>query len=637
MGLPQLFTRVLRACPIGLLALCVSGSTACQDNGTGIEVTDLQLIGTHAVSSSDILRVLATRTSGWLPWSAKQYFDRQDFEDDLKRIQAYYADRGYPNARVTNTDVQLNAKQTAVTLKVTVDEGAPVIVDALRFQGFGGLSEPNQKSLETVPLRTGEPRDYDKVKATRDQATQLFLNTGHPQAYVDALERPGTEPNHIVITMRAVPGPTMTFGDVTVDGLKSVGEDVVTRELAFRPGGIYRDNQVLRTQHRLSRLDVFQVSNVTARMDDIKDGKVPVRVTVAEAPPRQLKIGLGYGSEERARATIDWRHVNFLGGARQFEAQGKGSFLDRGVKVSLLQPYLGLPGLSLEVSGQAWRTDQLTYNSETDGGRATLSFRRETNLGAGRRPVRYLFHLAFIHEYLRYGVDATKLSDFSSREELIALGLDPTTGRGSGTLGALDFDAERTQVDNQLDPRKGTSLNLHLEHAAPWLYGSYAFSEVLGEARAYVPVGSWVLAGKIRAGSVVAADPADMPFSQLYFLGGSTSERGWGRFEISPLDANGFPIGGRTLAEGSLEARVPMSPKLTLVVFVDAGDVSAGNWQFSGLTPRMDAGTGLRYSTPVGVIRVDWAHQLNRIPGLVINGTPQSRFWRLHFSIGQAF
>jgi len=625
-------------CPIGLLAFGLLGSVGCQDNGVvGIEVADVRLVGSHAVPSSDILRVLATHKTGWLPWAAKQYFDRQDFEDDQKRILAYYADRGYPNARITGTDVALNSTKTAVTLTVTVEEGQPTIVDAVRFQGFGGLSEPNQKSLESVPLKAGEPRDYDKVKSTRDQATQLFLNTGHPQAYVDALERPGAEPNHIVITMRAVPGPTMSFGDVTVDGLTSVGKDVVTRELAFQPGGLYRENQVLRTQHRLSRLEVFQVSNVTARVDDIKDGKVPVRVTVAEAPPRQLKIGLGYGSEERARATIDWRHVNFLGGARQFEVEGKGSFLDRGVEVTLLQPYVGLPGLSLEFSGTAWHTDQLTYNSETDGGRVTLSYRRETNLGAGRTPIRYGLHLAFIHEYLRYGVDANALNDFKSREELIALGLDPTTGRGSGTLGALDLDAERTQVDNQLDPHKGVALSLHLEHAAPSLLGSYAFSEVLGEAKGYLPIGHWVLAGRVRAGSVAAADPKDMPFSKLYFLGGSTSERGWGRFEISPLDSNGFPIGGRTLAEGSLETRVPLSTKFTLVVFVDAGDVSAGNWDFSGLTPRLDAGAGVRYGTPVGVIRVDWAHQLNRIDGLVINGVPQSRYWRLHFSIGQAF
>ena len=73
------------------------------------------------------------------------------------------------------------------------------------------------------------------------------------------------------------------------------------------------------------------------------------------------------------------------------------------------------------------------------------------------------------------------------------------------------------------------------------------------------------------------------------------------------------------------------------MTFVDAGDVSAGNWDLKGLTPHFDVGAGLRYGTPVGVVRVDYAHQLNSIPGLVINGNPETRFWRVHFSIGQAF
>jgi outer membrane protein insertion porin family len=621
-------------CGLALAALLCAA--ACKEDGT-VEVSDFQIQGVHAFPEGQLLSVLATQAEGWLPWSQKRFFDRADFQNDLKRIQAYYADHGYPNARVTAVEPVLNDKKTSVKLTVTVEEGDPVIVDDVRFIGFESLSAPNQSVLKAVPLHAGGTRDYNAVKATRDQATQLFQNTGYPQAYVDASERPGTLPNHVIVIFRADPGQAMTFGQVSVDGLKAVGEDVVLRELAFKPGGIYRDSQVLRTQHRLSRLEVFQVVSVTPRLDDIKDNQVPVRVTVAEAPFKQLKLGLGYGSEERARATIDWRHVNFLGGARQAEVEGKGSFLDNGAKVTLTQPYLGTSGLSLAIQGTVWRTDELTYVSQTYGGRATLSYQRETNLGAGRTPVRYGFHLAYVNEYLKYGIKASALSDQSSREERIALGLDPTTGQGAGTLAALDFDAERSAVDNQLDPHKGFSTTLHVEHAAPWLAGTYQFTELLGEARTYLPIGRSVVAARIRAGSVSAASSTLVPFSKLYFLGGSTSERGWGRFEISPLDSDGFPIGGRTLAEGSVEWRFQLSTKIGVVTFLDAGDVSAGNWDFNGLTPRIDLGAGIRYGTPVGVIRVDYAHQLNSIPGLVINGTPEARFWRVHFSIGQAF
>ena len=64
------------------------------------------------------------------------YFDRSRFDADLKRIQAFYADRGYPDARVTGFDVKLNDKQDAVDVTVTIAEGEPVKVAAVDFVGF---------------------------------------------------------------------------------------------------------------------------------------------------------------------------------------------------------------------------------------------------------------------------------------------------------------------------------------------------------------------------------------------------------------------------------------------------------------------------------------------------------------------
>jgi outer membrane translocation and assembly module TamA len=76
---------------------------------------------------------------------------------------------------------------------------------------------------------------------------------------------------------------------------------------------------------------------------------------------------------------------------------------------------------------------------------------------------------------------------------------------------------------------------------------------------------------------------------------------------------------------------------MTLVGFLDAGDVGFRSGSLTALTPRADIGAGIRYNTPIGAVRVDYGHQLNPIPGLVINGIPETRHWRIHFSIGQAF
>jgi len=143
-----------------------------------------------------------------------------------------------------------------------------------------------------------------------------------------------------------------------------------------------------------------------------------------------------------------------------------------------------------------------------------------------------------------------------------------------------------------------------------------------------------VLFGNIRPEN---GDPAKVPFSKLYFLGGATSLRGWGRFEVSPVGESGVPLGGNSMLAVMEELRAGLGGNLGAVLFFDAGNVWAQTWGFSLGDLRYDVGPGLRYQTPVGPIRIDLGYQLNPIPGLLVNGSPQARQWRLHFSIGQAF
>jgi outer membrane translocation and assembly module TamA len=91
------------------------------------------------------------------------------------------------------------------------------------------------------------------------------------------------------------------------------------------------------------------------------------------------------------------------------------------------------------------------------------------------------------------------------------------------------------------------------------------------------------------------------------------------------------------MVESSAELMIPVWGDLSAVLFADAGNVWNNAWDFNLNDLRYDVGPGLRYLTPVGPIRVDLGYQLKRIPGLLVNGKPEARRFRFHFSIGQAF
>jgi outer membrane protein assembly factor BamA len=200
-----------------------------------------------------------------------------------------------------------------------------------------------------------------------------------------------------------------------------------------------------------------------------------------------------------------------------------------------------------------------------------------------------------------------------------------------------------------LDARRGYVASVHLEQAGKWLGGTYDYYELTSEGRYYLSLGTRaVIAVRARGGSIKAIgnspdgpgeppEEALVPFHKRYFLGGATNLRGWGRFDVAPLSGFGLPIGGHSFMNFSAEVRVPIWRSLGGVLFVDGGNVWSDPWDFNLNDMRYDVGPGLRYNTPIGPFRADFGYQLNPIDGLRVNGKPEARHFRFHFSIGQAF
>ena len=629
--------HVIRAAFLCLLAVATAG---CKEEG-GVKVASFTFHGNEGVTDGQLKQVLATQSSSKLPWGQKHYFSREQFEADLKRIGAFYVDRGYPDARVTSFDVKLNEEQTAVAISLNISEGEPVRAERLEFRGFDMLQPRRRERLErTLPLQPGQPLDRALLSASREAALDLLRDTGYPYASVRLEEGEGGSDRSRVIVLRAEPGPVAQIGEIEISGNSSVSDDVVRRHLSFKPGDLYRLSQLHDSQRKLYSLELFQFANVEPMELERKATTVPVRVTVTEGKHRRVNFGIGYGTEEKARAEIDWRHVNFFGGARTAGVFARYSGLDGGVRANLTQPYLFSPNYSLGLTGQAWHTAEPAYTLNTTGGRLTLT--RQVGRGSrsmfGGRPA-MSFSLTYANEYENWELSRELLEDLSLRDDLIAMGIDPRRGEGSGQRSALILDASRNTTNNPLDARRGYMAALHLEQAGKLLGGSYDYYEATAEGRFYRAIGPLVLAAQLRAGSIDAWGDAEtrVPFFKRYFLGGASSLRGWGRFDVAPLSGFGLPIGGHTFTNFSVEARVPIWGNLGGVLFLDGGNVWDKAWDFNVGDMRYDVGPGLRYTTPIGPIRADLGYQLNPIPGLLVNGKPESRRFRFHFSIGQAF
>jgi outer membrane protein assembly factor BamA len=691
---------MLARSPLVVLIALSLATAACKDQDS-VVVHRLTFKGVKAVEESKLRGALATKQSSRIPWGKKYYFDRSKFDEDLKRLRAFYADRGFPDARVGDADVKLNDKQDAVDISITIDEGQPVRIAAIDFQGFDVISPDELRNLTSrLPIKTGEPRDRQAVVAAHEMALNELRNEGYPYAKVAANESE-VGSRQVRLTFSAEPGHIAYFGPVRVEGNKTIGDRVVERQLTYKRGDLYKRSRIQDSQRRLYAMEVFQFVNIepqtaepagaapgagsaagaderrnttgtspggaaaslehlaasagqnkggspeqepastetvtpeqtpAAKQDtDTQGNEVPTRVTVVEGKHQRVNFGVGYGTEEKARVDAEYHHLNFLGGARSAGAHVRYSSLDRGIRLDFNQPYLFSPHLSFAGEGQQWYTFTPAYNSVVRGAKATVVHRTSAKSS-------WAVSLTSEHDLSSVAPDA--LNDPLLRNSLIALGLNPITGEQNGTLNSLGFDIQHATADSLLNAHRGYQLAFHVEQAGQILPGSFRYTAITGDARYYLPIRDTVtLASRVQLGNLrpQGNNQANVPFSKLYFLGGATSIRGWGIYEVSPLSESGLPIGGDSMFAFSEELRAILRGNLGGVLFLDAGNVWAHSWGIRLDNLRYAVGSGLRYQTPIGPIRFDFGYQLNPEPGLTVDGAPQTRRWRVHFSIGQAF
>ncbi|MCS7066863.1 MAG: outer membrane protein assembly factor, partial [Fimbriimonadales bacterium] len=123
----------------------------------------------------------------------------------------------------------------------------------------------------------------------------------------------------------------------------------------------------------------------------------------------------------------------------------------------------------------------------------------------------------------------------------------------------------------------------------------FQFSRVVGEARYYIPFGGErVLLLRGLAG--VASD--SLPLSEKFWLGGFELLRGYDQDEFR----------GDQMLLGSAEFRFPVMEAVQGALFVDVGAAWDRGQTFQARDVRAGIGAGLRFASPIGVIRFDLAY-----------------------------
>jgi outer membrane protein assembly complex protein YaeT len=589
----------------------------------GAEVKGFEVHGNDALDDATIETALyTTESGGFLWWRDEQFLSKTEFLKDLERIHILYQRHGYFDAELVSWEVAPSGDAVEVTL--TVSEGEPTRVDTLGIEGLELLNggELTEEMRGRIPLQQGEVFNEPDLLTSRTLLENEFQNRGYVYATVLLEYRIDKDERTASVTYSVDAGDQYYIGERRIEGYDPDDLDLIEGQLEFASGELYDRQDILDSQRNLYQLGLFRRVLIEPQLASVRGDTVDVLVSVAPAPTHVVRVGVGYGTEDRVRLRASWLDRNLLGGARQLEVRGQYSQLEREAAITYRQPTFLVPDLNFLATAFLRFETEPNYTVERVGATVRSSYRFSRRWQG------------------RAGITSER-DEFSEFDEGVLI---PELGREfinpSGLLYA-DMGVSFDGTDSLFDPSRGSTINLSNQIGMPVLGGEYAYNRTTLLVTHYLEIREgWVLAGKILPGVIYGygGENDRVPLFQRLFAGGANSVRGYERRQLGPKDdpkafgqeRDPEPIGGRALFESSVELRFPISGNLSGAMFVDAGNVWSDPGEMAVGDLKYTPGAGIRYRTPVGPIRLDVARRTAKDEEFLPN-------WVFHISIGPAF
>lgn len=575
------------------------------DDRPAWRVKEIAFSGNKTFSDGTLREQMLTERRPWYaPWRAYPRFDPVTFKTDLERVKRYYEAQGYYEAGLTH-DLVIDRSSGLVAIHIALAEGRPTTTDEIAIETPGGPSEEHTLR-RLLPLEVGQIFEEVKYQNGEQTLRDYFLARGHAHVETERHAKVDRETDKVVVRYTVRPGPETRFGPTHIEGAKKVAADLVRRELTYKPGDQFSLEAIDDTRKAIVDLGLFRSVQLVPERGEGKPEVVPMRLRVEERSPQDLKIGVGYSTEDSVRGQVAWTHRNWLGDGRQLSVGLTLSTITRALDVSFQQPHFLSPRTRAGLRLTQAQEDEETYLLDISRFQSRLEHRFTPTVTG-------FAGLGIAYARLDEVAQATTAALGDVREKGILFG--PSAG--------VIWDT----TDDPFEPKAGGVVSLVAEQAA----GDFSFFKLTSETKGYRSVG-WetVLAGRLKIGIADAlGDERDFPLFERFYAGGEKSVRGYGRRRLGPISAADDPLGGLSLVEGSIELRRPLWQALSGALFLDFGQVSTQSFDPAFGDLDYSVGFGLAYVTPVGPLRLDIGFPLDP-PG-------DDAAWQLHFSIGQFF
>ena len=552
-----------------------------------------EVSGNTGVAPSRLTKIpTLQRRALWAPWRKRTPLDQASSEEGLQQISRLLESEGYYDHH-GHLSWTLDESFHLASAEVAIESGPRMVCAEIELQ-FPKEKVPHlERELQSkLLLHKGEYFTEAHFQKSQQDLLLVLMDHGHLWAKVNPEAQLNPHLNLARVRYIVEPGPITTTGPTLIKGLNHISEAFVIREFVHTQGETFHFSNLLSTRQKLIGTRWFSSVIITPDPSATEGStEVPILLELVEAEPRTVGIGLGVGSDVGPRTRLTWQHRNWMGLGWKNKNEFQISTQELRVKSTMDIPY-------------SLRNDASTKASFSYGQDKEDDYKVKTGELEGLWTRQY-------HRFANYGL--------------------------GWSLKSEEHDSDSTLLQSLGDPAEAALMNGPiLQWARDFknsLWNGFLFSSIW-KGQSYFDTndskagfwqqqitfrlrqdlfGDWEMHDRLKLGWMEEWEGMSIPVSDRYYSGGSSSVRGYSRRNIGPHNPYGDTLGGKSLAEFSIELQHPLWIKnLRGAIFTDGGqlDLKTSGLQISDF--QHSIGTGLAYELPMGQMKVDLGIPLNR-------------------------
>ena len=637
--------------------------------GSRAKIRQINIVGNKTFKAKDILETLTLKTPTWTSWYKQDdRYSRESLQGDLEKIQTYYQDRGYANARIDSVQVAISPDKNDVFITANITEGVVYKISSVKLAG--NLVVPEAQLRRLVLVTPGQTYSQKTISSTQELIKNRLGAEGFFFAKVEPVPTLDEAKREVALSLFVDPGNRVYVREISFKGTTRSNDETLRRELRQLEGALLSNIALERSKQRLQQQPFVEKADFETNPVPGSPDQVDVVFDVKERPSATISGGVGYSAAQKFMLNGSFQDSDFMGSGNAVAVQLDSGLYNKLYSFSHTNPYRTIDGLS--------RTVSLSYRNSTQFVSTSSNFKSQ-NLAIG---LNYGYPISEFQrlsaglslqrvDLLTYqGSSAQQAVDWVkknggpyTRVILSSFTLaDGTAITSSTSLFGSRFSTIETNVGWLFDSRnRGLFADRGQRHTLGLSFvpsGKTRYYVASYDSTVYLPL---VLRTTLSLGLNVAygrglGSTTALPPYKRFYGGGPDTVRGYTESSLGPVDSNGNPYGGNMLAVARAELILPLPAKwqtsARATLFFDYGNVfSTDNVKYLGrdfTTPvdykfkydqlKRSTGISVQWLAPsLGVFRFSYGIPLNKFAATGNDPHYSDRTENFQFTIGGSY